>query len=482
MALKQNPMLIKLKKLLNFETVFLTVVVSLSFFVRVWDVGYSHYYGDEIKTLYLDKTVPAMTFLLDQRKGPVQFMASWFMEKVTGGYDEGLIRLPFVFASTLSVLVFYFVAKRIFGRGAAYYSTVVYAFAGLNVAFGRTAQYQSFLFLFGLLAVLFVFLAKEKNSRKYLLGASIFWVLSVYSHYDGVFFIVPALFLYCDNRKKTALFTKLFILPAVLLLLPFYLPYVLKGYFGVNTINYVSRRMSGSGFLPNSSLYTMLVYNPLYLFFIMSLPGLFSFMFKEVPKLRIVQIWLLTTFVFYELLISNPGTHINNYLLPLILLSGFVVSRLRRKFFYLTAFPLIIYVLIPFFVYVPRFNTGYPWEESKILGMTVQRVSKKYQLFLYGFPYNRGWNQISEYFKEKGGARGVFTNDNDSLAQYYFLGIAYTPPGPNFLPQYYIHVFDNQEIDNPKESFYAQNSSHYKLETELYAEGRVVSRIYRLIR
>lgn len=456
-------------------------MLLFSFLVRVLGIGYSHYYGDEIKTLYLDKTVPAMTFLLDQRKGPVQFMASWFMEKVTGGYDEAWIRLPFVFASTFSVLIFYFVARRVFGRNAAYYSTVVYSFAGLNVAFGRTAQYQSFLFLFGLLAVLFVLLAKEKNNRKYLLGASLFWVLSLFSHYDGAFFIVPALFLYCDNRKRAASFTKLFILPAVSMLLPFYLPYVLKGYFAVNTINYVSRRMSGSGFLPNSSLYTMLVYNPLYLFFLLSFPGLFSFMFKEVPKLRIVQIWLLVTFVFYELLISNPGTHINNYLLPLILLSGFVVSRLNRKLLYLIAVPLVIYILISFFVYVPRLNAGYPWKDSKILGMTVQRVSKQYQLFLYGFPYNRGWEQISGYFKEKGGARGIFTNDNDSLAQYYLLGTAYTPPGPNFLPQYYIHVFDNQEIDNPKETFYAQNASHYELETEFYVDGQAVSRIYRLI-
>jgi len=475
-------MLTKFTELFSLETTFLVVVFVLSLLVRVWGIGYSHYYGDEIKTLYLDKTVPAMTFLLDQRKGPVQFIASWFMEKITGGYDEGWIRLPFVLASTFSVLVFYFVSKKIFGRTAALYSTVVYAFSGLNVAFGRTAQYQSFLMLFGLMAIFFALLAKEKNSWKYLLGASFFWALSVYSHYDGVFFVVPIVFLYCNTKKRAILFTKFFILPAILMLLPFYLPYVVRGYFGVNTLNYVSRRVSGTGYLPNSSLYTILVYNPLYLFFLLSFPGLFSFMFKEVSKLRVIQIWLLTSFIFYEVLISNPGTHINNYLLPLILLSGFVVSNLNKKLLYPTVIPLAIYIVITFLVYVPSLNTGYPWKESKILGIKVSRVSKKYQLFLYGFPYNRGWDHIADYFRERGGARGVFTNDNDSLAQYYLLGIAYTPPGPNFLPQYYIHVLHNQEIGNPKESFYDKNSINYRLEAEFYADGQLASQVYRLIK
>src|SRR3990172_11953629 len=115
-----------LLKKLSFEQTFLLLLVIASFSVRVSGLGYSHYYGDEIKTLYLDKTVAAFEFLLDQRKGPVQFVATWVMEKISGGHNEAWIRLPFSLASVLSVVVFYFVVKKLFGNTAAYFSTTIY--------------------------------------------------------------------------------------------------------------------------------------------------------------------------------------------------------------------------------------------------------------------------------------------------------------------------------------------------------------------
>jgi 4-amino-4-deoxy-L-arabinose transferase-like glycosyltransferase len=471
-------------KCLGFEHIFLAVVLSLSFFVRFSGLGYSHYYGDEIKTLYLDKTVPASQFLLDQRKGPVQFFATWFMEKVTGGYSETWIRLPYVFASVLSVLVFYLFVKKLFGKTSAYYSSLIYAFSGFSIAFGRTAQYQSFLMLFGFLSMLFILLYKEKKKAGYLLGSAFFWALSLYSHYDAIFFLFPIVMLYVEGKptKKSILtFLGYFILPAFLILLPFYLPYSIRGYLTSNTVDYVLRRVSGSGYLPNSSLLTVSVYNPLYVFILLLIPGLFSFLFKTDSKLRAVYVWFLAAFLFYEIYISNPGTHIQNYLIPLIVLSGFVLSKIVKYIKY----PLIpifaVYILIGLLVYVPSFHTGYPWKNSTILGISVPKIEGRHQLFLYGFPYNRGWDKIQSYFKEMGGARGVYTNDNDSLAEYYLMGVAYTRPGTNFLPQYYIHVEDSQEINNPKEVFLSKNISSYHLEKEILNEGQVVASIYKLI-
>jgi len=471
-----------LLKKLGFEKTFLIVLIVAGFAVRFSGLGYSHFYGDEIKTLYLDKTIAASDFLLDQRKGPIQFVAAWVMEKISGGYDEAWVRLPFSLASVLSVVIFYFVVKKLFGNTASYFSTIIYAFSGFSVAFGRTAQYQSFLMLFGFLSLLFILLSKETKKRIYILAASLSWTLSVYSHYDGVFFLIPLIFFYVGSKKDIAPFIKYFLLPSLLFLLPFYLPYIIKGYLASNTINYVSRRVSGSGYLPNSSLYTVGVYNPLYVFFIFMLPGLLSFFIKDNRRISIVQIWFVASLAFYEVIIKNPGTHIQNYLLPLIILTGVMLSKAGRYVRYTAIALLFLYTTISFFTFVPSLNTGYPWKQSNFLGLRVNKIEKKYQLFLYGFPYNRGWDRIKTYFTEKKDVNGVYTNDNDSYADYYLRGFAYTRPGPNFLPQYYVHIIDSQEIDNPKENFLTTNAAKYSLEAEFSDDTGPISRIYKLIK
>ena len=86
------------------------------------------------------------------------------------------------------------------------------------------------------------------------------------------------------------------------------------------------------------------------------------------------------------------------------------------------------------------------------------------------------------YFEEKKDVNGVFTNDNDSYADYYLRGFAYTRPGPNFLPQYYVHVIDSQEIDNPKEHFLSENAGRYNLKAEFFNGTEPVSRVYKLIK
>jgi hypothetical protein len=68
------------------------------------------------------------------------------------------------------------------------------------------------------------------------------------------------------------------------------------------------------------------------------------------------------------------------------------------------------------------------------------------QLFLYGFPYNRAWDQVRDYLYAQEGVRNIYTNDNDTIAQYYLRKFDYTPPGANYFPQYYIDVANNQEF------------------------------------
>ena len=263
-------------------SIFFLIVVTI--FLRFDNLGYSHFYGDETKTFYLDKTKTALEFFLDQRKGPVQFIVSWIVEKLTGGYYELYQRLPFALASSLSVLVFYFLLKKLFSDNPekdkiAILSTFLFSINGFFIAFGRTVQYQSFLILFGLTAIL-LFLYK----RTILSG--IFIGLSFLSHYDAIFFLFPIVYLAAQSYKKDLKNHLYLLLATILIAAPFYILYLTSGKFQINTADYLTNRISGKNLLPNNSLLTTQVYNPSFLYLVLLSFSSFTFIkiFKSIQN------------------------------------------------------------------------------------------------------------------------------------------------------------------------------------------------------
>ena len=225
---------------------FLIFLILLSSFLRLSGLGYSNFYGDETKTLYLNKTIPALSFFMNQRKGPVQFLMVWIMEKLSGGYSEFFVRLPFALASILAVVVFYFLVKRLFNSQVAYVSSLLLSINGLSIAFGRTAQYQSFLLLFGLSSLYLLSLFFGNIKKKYLLIFAFFFLaLAVLCHYDGIFYLVPFIVIIISNREEIGKDKKFvwWALPGLLLFLAiisiFYLPYYSNGSFTTNSAGYL---------------------------------------------------------------------------------------------------------------------------------------------------------------------------------------------------------------------------------------------------
>lgn len=471
------------------ELFFLFLIFGVTCVLRFWDLGYSHFYGDETKTLYLDKTVTAVNFILDQRKGPVQFLVAWFMEKVSGGYNEFYIRLPFAIAGTLSVLVLYLLSKKFFGVKAALISTFLYSVSGFSVAFSRTAQYQSFLMLFGLLSVyLFITALETKKSSWYVISALAF-VCAMYSHYDAIFFLIPIVYMFfAQDKKDLTNLLRFFILPTIILLSVFYVPYVVRGYLITNTLNYVGRRITGDEYGSNSSVYTFFVYNPLFIHYLYVLLAiLYILFFRAKDKIRnLFLYWFFITFFFFDGIVANPGTHIQNYLLPLYIISGqsivWILSLIKNKpIKYLLSFICLIFglsiLMTSLFVYVPKVNKGYPWKNSQLFGVSFKPVNKQaHHLYLYGFPYNRNWDGIRDYLYNRGGVRGYYTNDSAVMSNYYLQKLDLTPPGLHFLPQYYVDVVNNMEFVQTDKLFLI----NYELEKEIFSGGQVVASIYRL--
>lgn len=468
------------------ERTFLIVLVLLNIFLRLLQLGYSDFYGDETKVLYLRKDVSAVQFLLDQRKGPVQFVVAWVMEKFTGGYDEFWTRLPYSLAGIASVFVFYFVVRNIFGKRIAAIASLFFTFNGFFIAFSRTVQYQSFLILFGLLAVYLAQLYVKRQKSYLLVFSSVFLAGAFLSHWDAIFYLFVILLIFLNKKhfaKNIKDYLLFFVVPFLVVSALYYLPYFYQGYFGQNVSNYILRRIDGKEQLPNNSSFTFWLYNPSIIYYV---PLVFiPFAFKKYRKglsaeLAMVFAWFFIPFLMFQFFFSNPGTHTQNYFLPLLILGSlglvsfydsFTNIDIKNILKSLFLFVLTLMFIVSSYAFVPAINTGYPWQGSSL-------DKHRNQYFIYGFPYNRGWREVRAYFQEKGWPRSFYTNDNVDIAEYYLNYSAVHIPYDTQMPEYYIYVVNSQEGD----ILPVEIAASYNVEKEILANGAVIAQIFRLPR
>jgi hypothetical protein len=128
------------------------------------------------------------------------------------------------------------------------------------------------------------------------------------------------------------------------------------------------------------------------------------------------------------------------------------------------------------FVFLPNLHLGYPWRTASYKFLDLKKADKSKHLFLYGFPYNRGWREIRKYLLSKNGVRNVYTNDNATVAKFYLKEYDVIASGSNFLPQYYVLVRDSHEFKSEGYEFL----KNYSLEKLIYQDGVPISSIYKL--
>ena len=101
------------------------IIITLTIILRVINLGYSDFQGDEIKALFLpDSGSSNIEFLLDQRKGPIQFVVTYLLKFIDPTYtNQPLIRLPFAIAGILSVVYFYKLLQNLYNPKIAFYAS-----------------------------------------------------------------------------------------------------------------------------------------------------------------------------------------------------------------------------------------------------------------------------------------------------------------------------------------------------------------------
>jgi len=288
--------------------------------LRLYNLGYSDYQGDEIKAFYVSqsetedtaalaavlpnpKEDASVQFFLEQRKGPMQFLVTALLRGVSNDYqDRALVRLPFALAGLGSVIVFYYLTKLLFNDKVAFYSSIFFATNGFLIAFSRIVQYQTLVIFFGLLAIYLTKKYVDLRQPHFLVAASISLAVSILSHYDGAFFIPIILgllyrlfrpawvpqhsrrgFRISPPAPRIAVEPspsfRTFIISMLLFLIltgAFYVPFVLN--IAQSTTDYWAGRISGdvSGKI-SSSRYLFSVYQPIYVLHVYTILGIVGF-------------------------------------------------------------------------------------------------------------------------------------------------------------------------------------------------------------
>jgi hypothetical protein len=167
--------------------------------------------------------------------------------------------------------------------------------------------------------------------------------------------------------------------------------------------------------------------------------------------------WFFIPFVFMEVLVKIPGTHIYNYLLPLFVILGVGAAFISRsdnllKFrsskiivnAFLTILGVVIFGFLSYQSYMIFVDNvkEYPWEDEKLFNLTMEVPDRKYALSLFGFPYYRDWKSIGFFVRNVPGETAYFTNEKTSISKFYVpLTKSSTTAG------FYVYIHNPQSFD-----------------------------------
>lgn len=445
------------------ENLVLILIIILSSSLRLINLGYSDYIGDEHKAFLIpNSNQTTWNFLLEQRKGPMQFFITYIPRLFIGGFNNELAeRLPFSLISILCVYIFYILVKKLTKNPTvSLFSTFIFMVNGFIVGFGRIAQYQNLNILFSLLALYFYSdLENNKNKliRSTLLG-TLFWVLSFLSHWDAVFITPVVLWFFISFLKnsefKSNYKIRVFIYNLTLglvLVLPFMIPYTIFHISNPKSTDYFERRIAlGES---NRGIYKMYIdlYNPFVTFWLLVVLGALGTI--KIKRSKLFLVWFLFCFLIFEIFWRKPGTHIYNFLIPVFILSGFGFDLLLNKLrsIKLKSLFLILTALVLGFLYYQSYiifvdhRKEYPWERETLIsfeyvckifpkkceGRNIDNKSLKTEKYyyeykgqklpLFGFPHNRNWDLINNYINSINNEKklGYSTNEDQTVSRWY---------------------------------------------------------------
>ncbi|NIM90304.1 MAG: hypothetical protein GTO17_05070 [Candidatus Aminicenantes bacterium] len=188
-----------MKKKTLFLIIFLAIVCVLSLLIRLKNLGYLSYWGDEGFSYLAVKGILQHGYPL-YPSGHIYFKAILYMYVLSFfslflGSNEFTLRLVSVLASVATLPVLYLIGKKFFNQSVALFSVVILAFSVWETEYSRIAGYYPFLQLFYLLGFYFFYLGFFEQKKKYKYWATIFLILTPTLHQIGLALIFVYLYL-----------------------------------------------------------------------------------------------------------------------------------------------------------------------------------------------------------------------------------------------------------------------------------------------
>ena len=416
----------------------LIILIILSGILRFSNLGYSEFQDDEKKALFrVSGSSCPYEFLMNQRKGPVQFTVTGITSFIIGGVlNEIAFRLPFTVINLLSVVVFYLILKNLFkSQISAFLGALIFSLNGFIVGFSRIAQYQNLNILFSLLSLYFFLKLSQTNNKhlKFSLLGTLFFSLSLLSHWDAIFFIPPIIFLYIrfllniNISKHEKIRTTLISLAlGCVLLLPFLIPYILNQLSNQENVQYFNRRVGLSTYTWDRHKFIFELYNPFIAIYFLPFLALIGLFWKR--KGFLLLAWFLINLISIKFFMQKPGTHIYNYVIPLIFLAsaGIQVLYNIKILFKLLLLPLLVTISFlyyqSFMIFVDN-KQEYPWDDKEILKIgKIILNTKEYndkEILTFGFPHFRNWREIDEVISQDSDNCSYISNEGKEITEIY---------------------------------------------------------------
>ena len=177
----------------------MALICILSLLIRLKNLGYLSYWGDEGFSYLAVKGILQHGYPL-YPSGHIYFKAILYMYILSFfslflGVNEFTLRLVSVLASVITLPVLYIIGKKFFNKAVALFSVVILAFSSWETEYSRIAGYYPLLQLFYLLSLYFFYLGFFEGKKKYKYLATIFLVLTPMLHQIGLALIFVYLYL-----------------------------------------------------------------------------------------------------------------------------------------------------------------------------------------------------------------------------------------------------------------------------------------------
>jgi 4-amino-4-deoxy-L-arabinose transferase-like glycosyltransferase len=382
----------KIKKFFTLENVFLVLIVALAAYLRFYNLENTFMFqGDQgrdaltVANIFKEKDpvfIGPVTSIGNMYLGP--FYYYFMLPFLYLSYPNPIGPVYAVAAlSTITVVLIYFVAKKIFNQKMAFLATIFFTFSHVAIDLARFSWNPNPAPFFSILMLYFTYLAINKKEKNWLLVSLMFSILLQLHYVTLLSFIGAAIVFFIDLKKKIKekQSKKLlkFALLSILIFLLSLTPLVLFDYKhewrnAQALINIVSKeqsfdleRKSGrEGFDAFIKLFTVdfrrqskkvlfdstfgdLGINNLFLY--LSFTFLIVYLIKNRKKIKksdtILFSYLLSGLFGLSLYQHEVYTHYFAYLLPIVyLFYAWVLTKIKPKFlFYLTSTAFVLFFL-----------------------------------------------------------------------------------------------------------------------------------------